>query len=709
VVGKIHSKHKLILLISSLLLLFIIKAVSGATCNSCADCTSTIAAATPGETIIFSNNINSADDCIDLNGTDHITIDCNWTTISGDDTVWDTGIYSESGVVVNITITNCSFNDFGDDIRLENVYNTTIKNIISNSAINSIQLEDGAYNTISNITTNGSHDAIFLFYINYSTVSNISGIDTSSQHVYLRRSHHNNVSHVRSTDPGTGVFLLSAQWNTFTDVTVTTTGSETQGFEMTGYRQDDFSNNISGITVNGKDPLFYGTVYNPCPNNQTIEVNDTFSGLGFVRCTNVTVINSEFIDGIYFYQTNYSSIINVSVTGSNQGIYIDYGTNNTFINVTTSNCYNCLTLYTSLGSTIRNYYSYHSNSGLSVESDSNFTQITNVYVYNMSGNGVMLDHADNVHLSNIHINLTEDEGLQIFSRYSTKLISNITIMHTIIENSAVEGLRLEDARNVYINNLTSRYNDVGVEFDESENNTITNSWIHDNVIVGLNLNIGIDDYAIGNLIYNNHFNNTDNIASSNINNTNKFNTTQSTATNIINGSTIGGNFWTNPTQTGFSDNCTDVVAPSGICDNAYTISSATLNAVDSLPLTIPDTTPPTISIISPTSVMNISILEFLLNVTVSENVELSYNLDEVGNISICSSCTTNSTMIDLISFGSHNLTIYAKDRGNNYNSSNITFTINIDTDGDGNGDAADTDVGGCRLGGIEFICVVDIR
>jgi len=85
-----------------------------------------------------------------------------------------------------------------------------------------------------------------------------------------------------------------------------------------------------------------------------------------------------------------------------------------------------------------------------------------------------------------------------------------------------------------------------------------------------------------NTIYNNLFNNTNNVGfwGSAIY-ANHWNTTRQPGTRIYSpGKEIGGNYWTNPFGTGYSDTCTDA-DHDGFCDEPYTLAE---NNTDYLPL-----------------------------------------------------------------------------------------------------------------------------
>jgi len=85
-----------------------------------------------------------------------------------------------------------------------------------------------------------------------------------------------------------------------------------------------------------------------------------------------------------------------------------------------------------------------------------------------------------------------------------------------------------------------------------------------------------------NTVYNNFFNNTNNFINSS-SGINIWNTTKQAITNIVGGLNIGGNFWANPSGTGFSQTCMDANID-GICDSSYMLSTGN---EDYLPLAIP--------------------------------------------------------------------------------------------------------------------------
>ncbi len=108
----------------------------------------------------------------------------------------------------------------------------------------------------------------------------------------------------------------------------------------------------------------------------------------------------------------------------------------------------------------------------------------------------------------------------------------------------------------------------------SRNNTITGNSVNSNNGYGIYLYS-----SSNNVIYDNYFNNVNNMASSN--SINIWNIGKTPGRNIIGGQYIAGNYWGKPDGTGFSETCNDQDVD-GICDIPYVISD---NNTDYLPLT----------------------------------------------------------------------------------------------------------------------------
>ncbi len=114
----------------------------------------------------------------------------------------------------------------------------------------------------------------------------------------------------------------------------------------------------------------------------------------------------------------------------------------------------------------------------------------------------------------------------------------------------------------------------GIYLGSSKSNTLNGNRIISNSEYGLYLlNSG------NSLIYNNYFNNKNNIYLEGSNAGTSFNTTLTQEKNILGGPYLGGNFWAKPQGDGFSQIHVDKNRD-GICDEIYAIKES----IDYLPL-----------------------------------------------------------------------------------------------------------------------------
>ncbi|MEM5800836.1 MAG: NosD domain-containing protein, partial [Candidatus Aenigmatarchaeota archaeon] len=167
--------------------------------------------------------------------------------------------------------------------------------------------------------------------------------------------------------------------------------------------------------------------------------------------------------------------------------------------------------------------------------------------------------------------------------------SNITNIY--IKNFGT-GIMIRSSDNNNITNVTLVSNNDGIRFYFSNGNTITSSIIQDN---SRGIRVGYSG-SIPNKIYNNLFNNTNNFYFEGTIYSNYWNTTKQSGQRIYSaGNEIGGNYWTNFTNNGYSDTCDDD-NKDGFCDSPYIIDPGqTGNNTDYLPLSNKgDITSPTI-------------------------------------------------------------------------------------------------------------------
>ncbi len=325
--------------------------------------------------------------------------------------------------------------------------------------------------------------------------------------------------------------------------------------------------------------------------------------------TNITINNCNVTDfgrGVYFDYTDNSVINNITANSNSRGIDLNYADSNNLTNITTN-------LNSQYG-----IYIYRANSNNLTNITANSNTQTGIYVYSSDSNIIRNSVAQ-------FQSGTIDRGITLSS-------SNLNTLINVTANDNYYGIYLSGSFNNTLTNITANSNNGGVYIVyNSDYNNITNSYIENNSNVGLSLDIltiSIPDY---NLIYNNLFNNTNNLdineAGGSCQGTlncnlpfsycmeyaciwtgscidvggscssettqgacelhpnsgcswqtlsslgNYWNTTQQTGTRIYsNGTNVGGNYYTNSMGNGFSDTCNDV-DEDGFCDLGYNITN----------------------------------------------------------------------------------------------------------------------------------------
>ena len=253
--------------------------------------------------------------------------------------------------------------------------------------------------------------------------------------------------------------------------------------------------------------------------------------------------------------------------------------------------------------------------------------------------------------------------------------SNNNSVRNCLVSGFYHGILLAYSSNNTLGNITSQENsERGVQFfGASQYNTLRNSRISGNGNRGAYMEASGTDYPSQNILYDNMFNNSFNFGSNHDNNVNYLNTSNSTGPNIVGGPYTGGNFWATPSGSGFSQTCLDSDS-NGMCDSVY---QADPSNIDYLPLKIivPDTTPPSISFVSPTPANNTnasgSYME--MNASLSEAPGaclLGWYNGSWQNLSMAiqGSCYRNMTGL---ANGVYQFMVHARDSAGNWNSTEI--------------------------------------
>ena len=333
-----------------------------------------------------------------------------------------------------------------------------------------------------------------------------------------------------------------------------------------------------------------------------------------------TITGSSTGNGIYLSGRNGATIKNTNVREFLDGIYLDSSSNNTLSgNIASNNNRIGIRLYNSNNNTLSgNNVNSNFNYGILLESGSNNNTLSannvskNGFDVNSNDNiGIYITMSDSNTLSGNNVNSTSNYGIVLGSRSNNNILSANNVSNndfigivlesndnTLLSGNNVSnngrGIFLEFSNNNMLsgNNVNSNNEDYGIWLYDSSNNTLSANNVWNNKLSGILISSLIIQSS-NNLVYNNIFNNTNNVQSlpSHLNNFYTWNITEQSSTNIIGGPNLGGNFWANPSGTGFSQTCKDANGD-GICDSPYGLDT---DNVDYLPLSdvIGRITPPT--------------------------------------------------------------------------------------------------------------------
>ena len=302
--------------------------------------------------------------------------------------------------------------------------------------------------------------------------------------------------------------------------------------------------------------------------------------------TDIASTDNVWGGGIYFTYSDNNTITSAVVSDNPQwdGISMDYSNNNVLTNITGSGLDNgfCISMQSCTNNTVTDVTATLSYGGiylLDFSYDNSFTGINSSY----NEDGIYI--LDSV--NNTFTDVTADGNLYMgfyFLTYNLPMSGNNTISDSSADGNGEYGFYIYSSNNNTITNVTASHNvQYGIRvYNQSYYNTIKDSRIENNSIYGIFLDDQGTNYPSHNLFYNNYINNSVNLYSDNENNTNWWNASLDCAgdSNIIGCSCIGGNFWTDPDGSNFSDECTDSDL-NGICDVSYTPAA---NNTDYLPL-----------------------------------------------------------------------------------------------------------------------------
>jgi len=210
---------------------------------------------------------------------------------------------------------------------------------------------------------------------------------------------------------------------------------------------------------------------------------------------------------------------------------------------------------------------FYSDGGICMYNVNNIT-LTNIHAWKFDeAPGILLFHVDNAQIIDSNISSARD-GLSIDGS------SNVVVSDNIISSGGYGIYLMSSNSNTMANNTISS-NYYGIRLYSSNDNVLTDNSLFNN-------GIGVYVASSNNKIYNNYLKNTNNFYFETIY-TNWWNTTRGPRMNVLGGPYVAGNFWANPSNTGFSETCADVDSD-GTCDASYGLNSENS---DYLPLSVP--------------------------------------------------------------------------------------------------------------------------
>lgn len=319
-------------------------------------------------------------------------------------------------------------------------------------------------------------------------------------------------------------------------------------------------------------------------NNNTVCIDIKVSNI-FLDC-NLHSIKGNFVEDSYGILTNSSQRLkNIKIENcilqewGKQGVTITNTTGATLKNLEASNnLRKGMLIFNSKEIIVENStLSYNEQEGISIE-DSSKIIIKNNYVLNNLGlTGIMLKNnvnggsiENNNLVNNVHGGIRLENNIQ-----------DIKIKNNQIKSNGVgSGIWLEDniKRNLIENNEILNNSFGLVITEDSSKNIVKSNYIGNNYI-----GIIIAD-AANNFIYDNFFNNTNNVEiynPTNNNGANFWSILKRAGKNVIGGQYLGGNFWATQSGNGYSETCLNS-NNDDFCDKPYIIEE---NNIDSLPLT----------------------------------------------------------------------------------------------------------------------------
>ncbi len=556
----------------------------------------------PGDTIIVADNTagSTVKGVISIKYKTHVTVKGFTITGARNDMA---GVYLSQGK--QCTVENNVFLNDGLGVKLTSFTDSVIRN--------------NNFNRTSIFGTGTGID------IEQSGNTMVSGNSISNQnngiHIVGSNSKESTISaNSISQNTNSGILMESAKGVTLTGNTLNS--NKNDGIYLSFSDENNLTNNVVkmlGSAVNGTNTNginLYNSKSNTISNNNASSADH---GIFFNTCENNVVKNNKVSSNLYGIAMRYShknKIINNNADGNKEGIYLTHEDSGNMISGNNANLCDVgihLTNYCGKNNLVDNNIA-NSNTFYGIYLETNNNVISNNHATgNSRGIYLLGSGCYNNTLSNNIVDFSTGNGIRLAntSNYN-KLVNN-----SVISNSG-DGIYLVNSNNSYIDSNTARgnnigihvessnknilssnfatYNNMGIRFYSADNNSLSNNTVSYNALDGIDLNSAVSNNitgnhiiwnekgiflcpkSINNLIYNNYFNNTENIDAKNARST--WNIGKAKGKNIVGGPYIGGNFWAHITGDGFSQTAHDSEG-GGIADAIY---DKEVNVIDKLPL-----------------------------------------------------------------------------------------------------------------------------
>ncbi|MCK5021515.1 MAG: right-handed parallel beta-helix repeat-containing protein, partial [Candidatus Peribacteraceae bacterium] len=422
-------------------------------CGSCSECTLKIQSASLGTTVLLNQSISDqVGNCIEFDGADQVTFDCQGFTIDGDSSYVDYGVWLNYSSDNNI-IRNCIITDFANGIYL---YNYSDSNIVENNTIT----------TTSNF--DGGHGIWVRMYSDSNNITNntITTSGTDADGIYIRStSNFNIVENNTITTSGTrgyGVYIYPYVNSTvLNNNNITTTGESGTGIYILTHSD---LNNLTNNTITTSNNYGRGVIISDESDYMTI-INNTIKTTGVAS------------QGFYLNEAEKCEIVNNTLnTTWADAFYFD-------VSNTVAEWNHNITNNTEQGEPI---YYYFDQSDIILEDTDNIGQLiiansTNMTVRNltMDKDGIIFSLTDNSRIENSTINVSSyiAHGILMYYPISNNMTNNT--VETSEYGAWGVRLRYGDGNLLDNNTITTAGNLAdGVSMYQSANNTITNNDIY---------------------------------------------------------------------------------------------------------------------------------------------------------------------------------------------------------------------------------------